>query len=129
MYEDSRADWTLEQHTASLACSVNATGSAEWAACRKFMVHHLEYERLQREVMAVIDTDLTGRVVDRLSRQQSRAMKMLRMALRELKDLQTERWRQMVMERQRERAMQEAMREAMEEETPPRGARRRERVC
>lgn len=93
------------------------------------MVHHLEYERLQREVMAVIDTDLTGRVVDRLSRQQSRAMKMLRMALRELKDLQTERWRQMVMERQRERAMQEAMREAMEEETPPRGARRRERVC
>lgn len=103
MYETSRADWTLEQHTASLACSVKAEGSQEWAACRQIVIHNLESDRLQSELLAVIETDTTGKLVEKLSRQHSRSFNLMRRAVRELSDLQTLR----ALELRRERKQQE----------------------
>ena len=91
MYDTSRADWTLEQHTASLACSVNAEGSQEWAACRQMVLHMLSSEKLSKELLAAIETEDNWNLIERLSRQHSRSFNQMRRALHELMDLQTQR--------------------------------------
>ncbi|MBN8731055.1 MAG: hypothetical protein J0L64_10965 [Acidobacteria bacterium] len=91
MYDTSRADWTLEQHTASLACSVKAEGSQEWAACRQMVLHMLSSEKLHKELIAAIEADDDWKLTERLSREHSRSSRLMRMALRELMDLQTQR--------------------------------------
>ena len=91
MYDTSRADWTLEQHTASLACSVNAEGSQEWAACRQMVLHMLSSEKLHKELIAALEADDDWKLAERLSRQHSRSFNQMRRALHELMDLQTQR--------------------------------------
>lgn len=91
MYDTSRADWTLEQHTASLAVSVKAEGSQEWAACRQMALHMLSSEKLSKELLAAIETEDNWNLIDRLSRQHSRSFNLMRRALHELMDLQTQR--------------------------------------